>query len=116
MAATTESTIKACNELYLNSIPEDWADQAWEAEFCESSGLPDVLQDHAIEFNYFGEAFTKLLGACRQWARREQDSTREGKFNARNVDRLLTNFRSCCKSVKVSSGSKVWPAKGRQVF
>ena len=82
MASTTDLILESCASLRLSSIPTEWADHVWQSEFCESSGLPEILQQQAPECEYFKEAFATLLHGCRRLltTKEQSTSTNEGQL------------------------------------
>lgn len=82
MASITDQTISACDGLNISSIPPDWAEQAWGSDFCESSELPEVLENRLLSCKYFVHELQSLLMAARKWLRGGNDSVvNEGKCN-----------------------------------
>ncbi|KAJ7392208.1 Condensin-2 complex subunit D3 [Desmophyllum pertusum] len=63
----TERTISACNGLQISSIAKEWADQAWNSDFFESQGLPEVLENNIFDCRYFVEELKALLTISRLW-------------------------------------------------
>lgn len=76
--STTERTISACNGLQISSIPKEWSDQAWNSDFIESQGLPEVLESSIFDCGYFVQELQELLVVTRLWT--NQGSSNEGKF------------------------------------
>ena len=93
----TERTISACNGLQISSIPKEWADQAWNSDFIESQGLPEVLESSIFDCGYFVRELQELLVISRLWTTAVgQDNLNEGKcltarFLASCIN--LLNFR-----------------------
>ena len=82
MASITERTISACNGLQISALPQDWTDQAWSSDFCESSELPEVLENRLVDGKYFVDELQSLLLIARQWSAGGNDGRlNEGKLN-----------------------------------
>ncbi|XP_031558321.1 condensin-2 complex subunit D3-like isoform X2 [Actinia tenebrosa] len=81
MATLVEKTLEACNLLNLREIPKQWSDQAWENDFCDFEGLPDVLEGNVEANQYYRRGLCKLLACCRTWSTTTQDSTVQGFWN-----------------------------------
>lgn len=79
----TERTISACYSLQISSIPKEWADQAWNSDFIESQGLPEVLESSIFDCGYFVRELQELLVVSRLWTSTAvvQGSLNEGKFS-----------------------------------
>lgn len=79
----TERTISACNRLQISSIPKEWADQAWNSDFIESQGVPEVLERSIFDCGYFVRELQELLVVSRLWTSTTvaQGSVNEGKFS-----------------------------------
>lgn len=77
----TERTISACNGLQISSIPKDWADHAWNSDFLESQGFPEVLENNILDCGCFVRELQELLLISRLWTTSEgQDSLNEGNL------------------------------------
>ena len=77
----TERTISACNGLQISSIPKDWADHAWNSDFLESQGFPEVLEDNIFDCGCFVRELQELLVISRLWTTAEgQGSLNEGNL------------------------------------
>lgn len=76
----TERTISACQSLQISSISKEWTEDAWNSEFCESQGFPEVLENSIFESRYFVRELQELLLISKQWTAVSQDSVNEGTF------------------------------------
>lgn len=77
----TERTISACNGLQISSIPKDWADHAWNSDFLESQGFPEVLENNILDCGCFVRELQELLLISRLWTTAEgQGSLSEGNL------------------------------------
>ena len=77
----TDRTISACNDLQISSIPKDWADHAWNSDFLESQGFPEVLENNIFDCGCFVRELQELLVITRLWTTAEgQGSLNEGNF------------------------------------
>lgn len=77
----TERTISACNGLQISSIPKDWADHAWNSDFLESQGFPEVLENNIFDCGCFVRELQELLVVLRLWTTAEgQSNLNEGNL------------------------------------
>ena len=77
----TEKTITACSNLQISSISQEWAEDAWNSEFCESQGFPEVLENCMIDRGYFVRELKELLLISKQWTTSvSQDALNEGEL------------------------------------
>ena len=75
----TERTISACNGLHISSIPKEWADHAWNSDFLEWQGFPEVLENNIFDCGCFVRELQELLVISRLWSTSEgQGSLNEG--------------------------------------
>ena len=77
----TERTISACNGLQISSIPKDWADHAWNSDFLESQGFPEVLENNIFDCGCFVRELQELLVISRLWTTAEG----QGSLNEANL-------------------------------
>ena len=111
MASITERTISACNGLQISALPQDWADQAWSSDFCESSELPEVLENRLVDSKYFVDELQSLLLIARQWS----GGSNGGRLNEGNLSSLvlcLSLASSLCRIRKDFSKDYLHP-KGK---
>jgi len=78
MASITEKTISACNGLQISAVSKEWAEQAWSSDFCESAGLPEVLENSVDDCKHFVKELQSLLMIARQWSVDGNSSSNEG--------------------------------------
>lgn len=77
----TEKTITACSNLQISSISREWAEDAWNSEFCESQGFPEVLENCMIDRGYFVRELKELLLISKQWTTSvSQHASNEGEL------------------------------------
>ena len=77
----TDRTISACNGLQISSIPKEWADHAWNSDFLESQGFPEVLENSIFDCGCFVRELQELLVISRLWSTAEgQGSLNEGNL------------------------------------
>ena len=77
----TDRTISACNGLQISSIPKEWADHAWNSDFLESQGFPEVLENSIFDCGCFVRELQELLVISRLWSTEEgQGSLNEGNL------------------------------------
>ena len=77
----TERTISACNGLQISSIPKEWADHAWNSDFLEWQGFPEVLENNIFDCGCFVRELQELLVISRLWSTSEgQGSLSEGNI------------------------------------
>lgn len=77
----TEKTITACSNLQISSISREWAEDAWNSEFCESQGFPEVMENCMIDRGYFVRELKELLLISKQWTTSvSQDALNEGEL------------------------------------
>lgn len=77
----TDRTISACNGLQISSIPKEWADHAWNSDFLESQGFPEVLESSIFDCGCFVRELQELLVISRLWSTEEgQGSLNEGNL------------------------------------
>ncbi|XP_027044721.1 condensin-2 complex subunit D3-like [Pocillopora damicornis] len=106
----TEKTITACSNLQISSISREWAEDAWNSEFCESQGFPEVMENCMIDRGYFVRELKELLLISKQWTTSvSQDALNEGlwkvlsdnNFSHKVLISLLHSFiESCDKGVE----------------
>nr|XP_058971616.1 condensin-2 complex subunit D3-L-like [Pocillopora verrucosa] len=106
----TEKTITACSNLQISSISREWAEDAWNSEFCESQGFPEVMENCMIDRGYFVRELKELLLISKQWTTSvSQDALNEGlwkvlsdnNFSHKVLISLLHSFiESCDKTSK----------------
>ena len=76
-----ERTVSACNGLQISSIPKEWADHAWNSDFLESQGFPEVLENNIFDCGCFVRELQELLVISRLWNTAEgQVSLNEGNL------------------------------------
>ena len=79
--SATERTISACNGLQISSIPKEWADHAWNSDFLEFQGFPEVLENNFFDCGCFVQELQELLVISRWWnAAQGQGSLNEGNL------------------------------------
>lgn len=77
----TEKTITACSNLQISSISREWAEDAWNSEFCESQGFPEVMENCMIDRGYFVRELKELLLISKQWTTSvSQHASNEGEL------------------------------------
>ena len=77
----TEKTITACSNLQISSISREWTEDAWNSEFCESQGFPEVVENYMIDRGYFVRELKELLLISKQWTTSvSQDALNEGEL------------------------------------
>ena len=59
--------LQAFDDLYLDSVSNDWTNQVWENDFCESHEMPDYIEEKIKENDCFRASLTKALKACRKY-------------------------------------------------
>ncbi|RMX45333.1 hypothetical protein pdam_00000748 [Pocillopora damicornis] len=101
----TEKTITACSNLQISSISREWAEDAWNSEFCESQGFPEVMENCMIDRGYFVRELKELLLISKQWTTSvSQDALNEGlwkvlsdnNFSHKVLISLLHSFIESC--------------------
>ena len=80
MASITERTISACDGLQISAISKEWADQAWNSDFCEPLELPEVLENSIVDCKYFVKELQSLLLIARRWSREISLCLNEGNL------------------------------------
>ena len=77
----TERTISACNGLQISSISKDWADNAWNSDFLEFQGFPEVLENNILDCGCSVRELQGLLLISRLWTTADgQGSLNEGNL------------------------------------
>ena len=77
----TEKTITACSNLQISSISQEWTENAWNSEFCESQGFPEVVENSISDRGYFVRELKELLLISKQWTTStSQDTLNEGEL------------------------------------
>lgn len=67
--------LQVFNELSLPSVSNDWTNQVWQNDFCESHDLPDCIEAGIEENDWYRTTLTKALRACREYSHREWSDT-----------------------------------------
>ena len=67
MSSSEDLLLEAFGELSLASVSNEWTNEVWQTDFCESHDLPECIEAGIEENDCYKRTLTNALKACREW-------------------------------------------------